>query len=276
MICDTHIHSKEFSADADMTIQQIMNFLSNNTDAIVCTTEHFDYDYTLHLPFNELKVDLDEYALKFNLYKQKFENEFQKSFPVLFGIEFGYFKHLGKFYNYISQLRNFDCIINSVHCIDNRDPYWERDIFERGKKEIYSLYLETIIEMLSDSDCFDVVGHFDYISRYSPYDDKLMRYMDFPDHFDKIFNLCISKGKALELNTKTCAAFKRDNPEIFYDVDIIKRYKELGGELITYGSDAHEISKLFNLYEETREMLLKYNFKYFTYYKNRKPLFEKI
>ena len=276
MICDMHVHTKDFSKDSVMKSDELLDFLKNNPKRIVCTTEHFDYDYKLHLPFDELKVDIDEYSLKFKSLKKKYENTHQEYFPILFGIEFGYLEHLGNFYNFISELRQFDCIINSVHCINNFDPYWDRSIYDSGKRKVYSDYLELIIKMFEISDSFDVVGHFDYISRYSPYEDKLMKYNDFPDYFDKIFSLCISKGKSFELNTKTCSVFRKTNPDIFFDENIIKRYKELGGVLISFGSDAHEFSQMFNLFDETKEILMKNNFKYIVHYSNRKPVFSRL
>jgi len=276
MICDMHVHTKEFSPDASMTSGELIEFLKNNPEKTICTTEHFDYDYKLHLPYDYLKVDIDEYALKFKKIKYDYENKHQVNFPVLFGIEFGYLEHLGKFYQFISQLRNFDCIVSSVHCINNTDPYWDRSIYNEGKKKIYSDYLELIIKMLETADSFDVVGHFDYISRFSPYKDKLMKYKDFPDHFDKIFNLCISKGKSLEFNTKTCVKLRTERKDFFFDENIIKRYKELGGELISFGSDAHERSQLFRLFFETKEFLIKNNFKYLVHFCNRKPVFTKL
>lgn len=272
MFADTHTHTTEFSDDAQMTLNELLEFLDKNPQSIACTTEHYDYDYPV--AEHQLIMDLDKYYTERLKIKNVYESYNQKPFPVLTGIEYGYMRHLGPFIDKLSKEMQFDSIVCSAHYIDDCDPYFDREIYEKDKKFVYGLYLETIIHSLNNCNGFDVIGHFDYISRFAPYDDKLMRYIDFPDHFDTIFTLCIKKGKALELNTKTCVNFsEKSGQTILFDNDIIKRYRQLGGELITLGSDAHKTSALAGLFNETTALLKENDYRYVTYYKNRKPVF---
>lgn len=272
MFADTHTHTAEFSADAEMTFSELLQFLDKNPQSIACTTEHYDFDYPV--ASHQLIMDLEEYFSKRLLIKNAYESENQRPFPVLMGVEYGYMRHLGHFFDILSGLKQFDSIVCSAHYIDDCDPYFDREIYLKGKDFVYGLYLETIIHSLNNCSGFDVIGHFDYISRFAPYDNRIMTYRDFPDHFDTIFSLCINKGKALELNTKTCVNFsEKSGRTILFDVDIIKRYRQLGGELITLGSDAHKTNALAGLFNETTALLKENNYKYITYFKDRNPVF---
>lgn len=277
MFIDSHVHTKNFSADAKMTIDDLLEFNGISNNISFCITEHYDYDHGDNVSKEQLLLDIYDYCFSFNSIKNSYESENDIPFPILCGIEYGYLKHLNDFYENLSSLRKFDYIVGSVHWIDDFDPYFDQSIYNRGKKSVYSSYLDLIAKMLKDCDAFDAVGHFDYLIRYAPYEDKMLRYRDFPDYFDEIFSLCITKGKAFELNTKSCFVLgKRLGEKIIFDPDIIKRYKELGGELITLGSDAHRKEDINVLFEETRHLLLQNGFKYISYFKNRKAEFKKI
>ena len=55
-----------------------------------------------------------------------------------------------------------------------------------------------------------------------------------------------------------------------------KPLKELGGEIITIGSDAHTTKDVGAEYDKARELLKETGFKYFTTFTNRKPDFKKL
>lgn len=275
MFIDTHIHTNKFSNDAVMPVMDLISYAKTNPSTVLCTTEHYDYDYPDKE--NQLIFDLEEYFLKFTCDKNSIENITQISTPYLLGIEYGYMEHLGAYYNNLSGKYPFDSIICSAHYFDNCDPYFDRQIYQNDKHIVYGRYLETIIHSLENCDGFDVVGHFDYICRYAPYPDKKMYYRDFPSLFDTIFSLCIEKGKALELNTRTSAIFLSENRNDFmFDIDILTRYRKMGGELITFGSDAHQLDSILTLFNETKTILKETGFKNLVYYKQRSPIFVPI
>ena len=59
-------------------------------------------------------------------------------------------------------------------------------------------------------------------------------------------------------------------------MDTLKRYKELGGEIITIGSDGHAPEQMAWDFHKAPSILKEAGFDYFTTYKNRKPEFHKI
>jgi histidinol-phosphatase (PHP family) len=111
------------------------------------------------------------------------------------------------------------------------------------------------------------------LCRYIPCDQKALRYTDFSDSLDAIFKKLIEKGKGIEVNT---AGFLYELDFPHPDFDSLKRYKELGGEIITIGSDSHKAEHIGNKFSFVIEQLAHIGFKYITYFENRKPVFVKI
>lgn len=267
MKVDTHIHTQKFSADAKMSYNEILNYLDSNNDVILCTCEHYDYpgDKT------NLMFDSDDYYKTYKTRKANFKKEYNRPYPVLFGAELGYVKGLDSYYNSFSSLYPFDMLIGSVHYIYGVDPFYDRSIFTNKKQKTYADYLQVLIQMLENCDAFDIMGHFDYLCRYTPYDNPKILYKDFPDYFDQIFKLLIEKEKVLELNTATSVYMQSQGfTDYMPDKDIFKRYFELGGKLVSYASDAHKISNLFNLYSESVDFLKSIGFKHLYYFDQRK------
>ena len=127
---------------------------------------------------------------------------------------------------------------------------------------------------------FDVYGHIDYIIRYTPtqqknkaqgiidetYMDRCFR--DSSDMIDEILRLLLAKGKGIEVNTAGIKyGLGHTNPQ----EKVLKRYRELGGEIITVGSDAHETKHLAYAFEGIPELLRKCGFRYYTEFRKRKP-----
>jgi len=169
----------------------------------------------------------------------------------------------------------FDVVIASVHYLDGVDPY--TGDFYKGKtlKESYGRYFEAMYESISVLEDFDILGHYDYIGRYSPYQDRSVRYRDFPDIFDAIFKYLIDNGKSIEINTNTYRL--RDNiapPQP--DFHILKRYKELGGELVSLTSDAHSVDRIAGDFHYYMQFIKSCGIGYLSYFCNRQAILEKI
>ena len=99
-----------------------------------------------------------------------------------------------------------------------------------------TVYFETVLKNLEQFDCFHTLGHIDYMCRYQPGTLRLYRYEEHAEQIDRILRTAIAKGVAVEVNTG--GLYKgtgNTNPE----ERIIRRYLELGGKRLSYGSDAH-------------------------------------
>ena len=134
-------------------------------------------------------------------------------------------------------------------------------------------YFESILENMEAFTDFDVYGHIDYIVRYNPNRKDNYSFSAYQDILDEILKKIIFLGKGIELNT---GGFKyglgHPNPH----EDILKRYRELGGEIITTGSDAHVTDYLGYEFAKAYEILKKVGFSYYTIFKGRKPEFLRL
>ncbi len=163
----------------------------------------------------------------------------------------------------------FDTVILSVHFVDGLDPYHQPDFFE-GKDYIraYGRYLETILECIKGYGDFDTLGHYDYITRYAPYKERVIRYSDFPDLMDSILSYLAQNGKALEINTNTYRSRYRGASSP--DPDIFRRFKELGGKFVSLGSDSHTDDRIYDNFGFFADFLSNCGFRYLTMFRGRK------
>jgi len=230
-------------------------------------TDHVDYDYP---EFDDsFYIDLNKYFRFFRNLQDKWRGRLK----VLIGVEMGFQPYV---VNQIKQTLNsypFDFIINSVHIIDRMDPYTKT--FFRGKtqRESYERYLQEILTSISAYDNYDIIGHIGYAARYGDFEDKPIRYADYSDIIDEILKAVIVRGKGIELNT---SGLRSDLMQPLPGYDVFKRYFELGGEIVTMGSDAHFTEHLGHSFMEAAKYLRNIGFKHIAHYEKRKPVFEAL
>ena len=174
---------------------------------------------------------------------------------------------------------NFDIVLGSVHAVRFKHltmPYSQIDFSVFSKNEIneyLSQYFDDMLEMIKTTD-FDVLSHLTcplrYISGKYSIEVDLKR---FADKTDIILKEIINRGIALEINT---SCLDIDYNTLMPDIPIIKRYKELGGYLLTLGSDAHKAERVSYGFDYSLSVLSKIGFKNIYYYKNRKPIPQEI
>lgn len=148
-----------------------------------------------------------------------------------------------------------DFVLLSRHMVDGVDPYAGAAFFDgRTRDENYRRYLEAVLRSVKAIEDFDALAHIGYVTTYSPYagEDKPHRLSDAPEVLDEIFRQLIERGKALEVNTGKWALTGQALPS----TALLKRYRELGGELISLGSDAHKPEVIANQFRAAEEMLL--------------------
>ena len=164
-------------------------------------------------------------------------------------------------------------MIGSVHLIHGQDPYY-RTFFEgRSDEEAYQEAFQVTIENLKKVNSFDSLGHLDYVVRYGTHQAEEYSYKKYAEEIDEILEILIAQGKGLEMNMagmKYGLGFPNPHP------DVIRRYKELGGEIVTIGADAHRPEHIAFDYEQAREILISCGFSYYAEFKGRKPIFKRI
>ncbi len=231
---DTHTHTSH-SHDGKVTLWQVVEAAKNKGLCYLCTTDHVDYDFEYgnnKSPINWRFLNDEKYYADWQTAKKTLDDDKNNTLNLCFGIEASYDgnpKVVEKYQELIAKYP-FDEVINSVHCVDGYDVYFNTAFWFKTKKKAYERYLQTIIASLDVPYQYDTVAHIGYIAHGAPYKEKALLYKDFPELIDELLKKIIAKDKAMEIN------FHHDMcPEI----NIIKRYFELGGRKISYGSDAH-------------------------------------
>ena len=276
IIADSHLHST-FSSDGKKSIKEMAFSAIEKGIKTITFTDHVDIDYPI-CPnpqtgkveiFN--KLNIDEYRKALTALQVEFCNRLQ----ILIGVETGLQPNTSihsRTKDFTDRL-NPDFIIASTHCACGQilTPY---SFFkDRTRDEAYRKYLEEVLANLSMTDNYDTAAHLDFVERYYPaenVDEKLLKYEDFADVIDEILLTLIRKDKALEINT---AGIRYGLGVPHPSQRILLRYKELGGKLITIGSDAHRATDIAADFEIVAQYLLEAEFKEYCVFENRKPKF---
>lgn len=268
---DFHLHSS-FSSDSTTPLEeQILYAMNSGILKELCITDHMDFDFPVNEYGYTFLFNMEEYLTEIN----RLRSIYSPNIRLTTGIELGLLPHLHD--TLTSFLKKYghelDFIIASSHLVKGLDPY-EPEFFETyGEKEGIRLYLETIIDNMNAFMDFDVYGHLDYVVRYAPNKEKKYCPSNYMDIYDIILKKLIQNGKGIELNTaglKAGLSFAHPHP------DVLKRYVELGGEIITVGSDAHQPLHLAYCFDKAEHILTSAGFSYYTVFHNRKPEFIRL
>ena len=266
MLWDTHMHS-QFSGDSHTPQEDMIAAAKQKNLKGICFTDHLDIDYPDE-PETFL-LDLPNYVSSVEAMQEKYK----EILPVRLGIELGLQPHLACIHADILSQYPFDFVIGSIHLIHGQDPYY-RGFFEgRSDEEAYHEAFQVAIENLKKINSFDSLGHLDYVVRYGAHQAEEYSYRKYAEEIDEILKHLISHGKGLEMNMagmKYGLGFPNPHP------DVIRRYKELGGEIVTIGADAHRPEHVAFDYEQAGEILAGCGFSYYAEFKGRKPVFRRI
>ena len=267
---DCHVHTS-FSTDSNSPMEQMLQKAIQLGLKTICFTDHMDFDYPSKID-TEFLFNMNDYQKQIVTLKEKYHNKIQ----LLMGIELGLQPHLNERLSSFVRTYPFDFIIGSSHVVQNLDPYYPSYWDNRTVFDGIFAYYQTIIDNCKAFQGFHSYGHLDYIIRYVPSnktESASFSYKDYSDLIDTALRTIIYYGKALEINT---AGYKyglgHPNPH----PDIIRRYKELGGELITIGSDAHSPEHIGSYFSQVEALLTTIGFRYYATYIGGSPIFETI
>lgn len=268
ILWDCHMHSS-FSADSPTPMEKMITSAIECGLEGICFTEHLDPDYPATPETLDFSLDIPAYKDQLFSLKEKFSDKIQ----VCFGIELGLQPHLEEYFHTLLTQQPFDFVIGSSHVVHGFDPYYPD--FYKGRKEFscYMEYFESILENLSVIHSMDVYGHLDYIVRYGPNKNQEYSYGRYQDILDEILKTLVENGIGIELNTGGYHyGLGQPNP----CTAVIRRYRQLGGEIITIGADAHTPEKIAFAFDQACAVLEKCGFSYYTVFKDRKPQFIKL
>ena len=268
VLFDNHNHS-QFSFDGQRTsVEDSARAAMSAGLGGLCFSDHCDhYVPPMKASFENLRPEY------FDVREQQAEitrvqNVLGDSLRILKGIEIGMYAECREQIRNVLNSNSFDQVLASVHYIQQTDPYYGGYYEGKDWKEAYGGYLETIYKEMTWLGDFDIMGHYDYIVRYAPYPVTSIRYSDFSDIFDEMFRYLIHEGKALEINTKSYEGHRGRIVEL--DHNVLLRYRDMGGEIISLGSDSHEPSRVGAGFHHFAGLLRSLGFRWTAHYENRR------
>ncbi|QOV20017.1 histidinol-phosphatase HisJ family protein [Blautia liquoris] len=269
MIADSHMHTS-FSTDSEAPMEEMVQKAIELGLDNICFTDHYDKDFggDFHQMGEEeaFQLDTESYLRSIERVQEKYEGLIE----IRAGVELGLQLHLKEWLsNYVNEYP-FDFVIGSMHLLDGNDPAIPGKIPEGSQKELLRRYFAATAENLDSFHGFQSLGHMDYLSRYLDEEAGAYNYADYSDEIDAILKQLIKYNVAMEVNTGGYRSRQdKSNPK----EDVLKRYRELGGELITIGADGHTPRQIAFGFDRVSELLLKCGYRYYALYRQKKPEF---
>lgn len=271
ILADQHTHSN-FSTDSESTPESMIQGAIEKGIVHLCLTDHMDLDYpgtTKEKPLFEFHPK--DYFTALLPLKEAYHGKLSLGIGIELGLRPGR-EDLNQQMHALLSKHSFDFVLGSVHLLDNDDPYYESYWQGRTAKDILTKYYNDMLSSLKEYDNFDSLGHLDYLIRYIPpyCGEKDYVFKEYREILDEVFKLLISKNKALEINT---AGLIKGLSCFHPKKEALERYVELGGTLITIGSDGHSPDKIATEFSKAEEILQSCGIKGYYVYKNRQPEF---
>lgn len=261
---DFHIHSS-LSFDGNDSIDSIAGEAVAAGLKEICFCEHIEPAHTYGIDWDGY-VDFDEYTRQIEAARKKYPGLFIRQ-----GIEAGLaVSSTRKIREYLSD-KPLDFVIASQHVIAGKDPYFSSYFEGKTKQEAEELYLKYLFDCIKDFEVYSVVGHIGYVNQHSPYNAPLS-YAEYSDLIDRILKTAINAGRGIEVNASGYYKYGEPLPA----PDTIRRFLELGGEIITVGSDAHYKNVVGAKYDEIIGLLQSLGAKYVCTFEKMQPVFHKI
>lgn len=266
MYSDSHVHTV-FSGDCEEPVtNQIETAIALGMKEI-CITDHHDFD----VDSGSVDFSLDTDAYLHSL--RELREHYRGRIDLRIGVEFGQQPHLLDYEKEYFSAYEFDFVIGSTHFVGGLDPYYPGYFEGRSLAEANGAYFAAVCDNVRQHHHYDTAAHLDYVVRYGPNQNHSYEYRTYQDYLDEILKILIHRGKSLECNT---GGLRKGTGQLNPGLEILKRYRELGGELLTLGSDAHRSGELGYGFDQTGALLKQLGFTYYTTYKNRKPQFHRL
>ncbi len=267
MLWDTHMHS-QYSGDSDAPQEDMIRAAIRAKLPGICFTDHLDIDYPDN-PEAFLSDRAELHVIRFR-HAGTVPGSDQRALRHRAGAPAASWQRCMPIFS-----RSMTSTLSSV------PPMWYTAmirIFRHSgrrtpRRKDTANTLSPSWKNIRAFDDFDVYGHIDYVVRYGPTRNENYTYARYSDVIDEILRLLIEKGKGIEINT---GGFKYGLGHPNPCEEILARYRELGGEIITVGADAHAPEHVGFAFEKVPQILKDAGFTYYTVFRKRKPEFIKI
>ncbi len=277
MIADYHMHTY-YSDDSQYEMEKAVKKAIELGLNEICFTDHVDYGIKLehedYMRLNEeerknrvANVDYEHYFEEIHQLQVKYKDRI----TIKQGMELGIQTHTIPAFQTLFNRYDFDFIILSCHQVEDKE-FWTQD-FQKGRsQQVYNeRYYEEILNVIKVYKDYSVLGHLDLLKRYDlkgeyPFEKT-------KEIITEILKIVIADKKGIEINT---SSFYYGLNDLMPSKNILKLYHDLGGTILTIGSDSHKEEQVGAHIEEIHEELKKIGFKQICTFDKMKPIFHDL
>ena len=276
--CHTHTHNS-FDAENDTVIQRCERAIELGLAAMAVTDhceanrfypmEHYGVTEPSENDVYNYKKDYENSVAEVTEAKEFYKNKLN----LICGIELGQGTADDEVADIICADKRIDFIIGSMHELPGREDFYFLDY---SKLDVDKLMEENFNEIykLCRQNKFDVLGHLTYSLRYIEGEQKIkVEISKYKDIIAEIFSEIIRNQKGIEINT---SGLRQAYGKTFPSLEYIKLYRDLGGKIITFGSDCHATADLGAGIAEGINIAKQAGFEQAAYYLNHEPHFINI
>ncbi|KGM44568.1 histidinol-phosphatase HisJ family protein [Neobacillus niacini] len=260
-LMDYHHHTNH-SFDSTASMVEVCKRAIENGIIEICFTEHFSVNPLAptygHMVFEKY---LDEI--------RACQEQFNSQLTIKAGIELCEPHLLKNQYDEILQPLNLDFILGSVHNLNNQKL---RLALKEDHPTAYKRYFNELYQMVSTAD-IDIIAHFDLMKRYAYKEHGLYVFQEHREKFEQILKKAIDRNIGMEINT---SGLRTGLKQTLPSIEIIQLYKELGGEILTIGSDSHTVEDVGANIAAAYELAKHCGFHYIYKFEKRQPIPVKI
>ncbi len=276
MFADYHVHS-EYSDDSTYPLEQVIRDAIGMGMDEICITDHVDYGIKKDWDAGEkiayrgsqpqANVDYPRYMAALRDMQSRYGDRIR----IRIGLEFGVQTHTIPQFRALLTRYPLDFVILSIHQVENQE-FWTQE-FQRGRtqQEYNERYYEELLAVVQQYQGYSVLGHLDLITRYDKqgvYPFERVRPL-----VEAILRRVIEDGKGIEVNTSSHRYGLTDTTP---SVAILQLYRELGGTILTIGSDSHAPAHLGTYIGEARALLRELGFRQFCTFERMQPVFHPL
>lgn len=258
ILTDTHTHSiYSFDGKPDAKVDAMCQRAIELGLKYLCITDHYEANYKTQYP--EYPV-YDAKAAADDIFKNK--EKYKGKLNLIYGIECGQITQATNTALEFLDENKFEFVIGSLHNTSGEDDPYVLDMSKFTKEQLrqrWDVYLDELLRV-AEFGCFDTLAHLTYPIRYCYRDNNLFDFTYSADKIAQILQKVIDKGMCLEVNS---SGFRQKMDSPVPNDFVLKIYKELGGELISIGSDAHTLEFLAYGFDKTEQYLKALGFKHY-------------
>lgn len=283
MLADYHVHTA-YSDDSEYPMEAVIQDAIEKGLSEICFTDHVDYGIKRdwddprgiltrpggpgepeNMPL--CNVDYPRYFAQIHELQQKYSGRIR----LKAGLEFGMQTHTAAQYQALFDRWPMDFVLLSVHQIEDKE-FWTQEFQAGHTQQEYNLrYYEELLALVQQYHDYSVLAHMDLITRYDK--NGIYPFEALRPILTKILQTVIADGKGIEANT---SCYRYGLPDLTPSRAILQLYHQLGGRILTFGSDSHKPEHLGAFLAQTQQELRALGFTEWCTFDTMQPVFHSL